>query len=70
MKKAIPAIILAICVAGLCSCSKQCYCKASVNGNEVKGNTYFLEDGKKCSDYSYSGTWVNQTVEYSCSDTM
>lgn len=70
MKKATLAIILAICIAGLCSCSKQCYCKASVNGKEVQGNTYFLEDGKKCSDYSYSGFWAGQTVGYSCADTM
>ena len=70
MKKALLAILLLACIAGLSSCSKQCYCKASVNGKEVKGNTYFLENGKKCSDYSYSGYWGNSTVEYSCSDTM
>ena len=70
MKKVLLALVLAACVAGLSSCSKQCYCKASVNGKEVKGNTYFLEDGKKCSDYSYQGIWLNNTVEYSCSDTM
>ncbi|MBO6069337.1 MAG: hypothetical protein J6P50_09075 [Bacteroidales bacterium] len=70
MKKVILAIILAFCVVGLSSCSKQCYCKATVDGNVAKGNTYFLEDGKKCSDYNYTGVWMSKTVEYTCSDTM
>ena len=70
MKKVLFAILVLACVAGLSSCSKQCYCKASVDGKEVKGNTYFLEDGKKCSDYSYAGTWAGVAVEYSCADTM
>ncbi|MBP5301946.1 MAG: hypothetical protein J6Y88_01710 [Bacteroidales bacterium] len=70
MKKVILALVLAACVAGLSSCSKQCYCKASLDGKEVKGNTYFLEDGKKCSDYSYKGVWGNTSVQYECSDTM
>ncbi|MBP5303020.1 MAG: hypothetical protein J6Y88_07240 [Bacteroidales bacterium] len=70
MKKILLAIVLVLCLAGLSSCSKQCYCKASVNGKEVQGNTYFLEDGKKCSDYNYHGTWANVAVDYSCKDTM
>ena len=70
MKKVILALVLAACVAGLSSCSKQCYCKATVDGKEVKGNTYFLEDGKKCSDYSYKGVWGSTSVDYNCSDTM
>ncbi|MBR0534368.1 MAG: hypothetical protein IJK19_06780 [Bacteroidales bacterium] len=70
MKKVILALVLAACVAGLSSCSKQCYCKASLDGKEVKGNTYFLEDGKKCSDYNYKGIWGSVPVDYSCADTM
>ncbi|MBR3030879.1 MAG: hypothetical protein IKH93_07015 [Bacteroidales bacterium] len=70
MKKVILALLLAVCVAGLSSCSKQCYCKASVNGKAVKGNTYFLEEGKKCSDYNYKGVWETTAVEYTCADTM
>ena len=70
MKKVYLALILAACVAGLSSCSKQCYCKATVDGAEVQGNTYFLEEGKKCSDYSYRGVWKAAQVEYTCSDKM
>jgi hypothetical protein len=70
MKKVLLALVLAACVVGLSSCSKQCYCKASVDGKEVKGNTYFLDTGKKCSDYNYQGVWLSTPVEYSCADTM
>lgn len=70
MKKVLLALVLVACVAGLSSCSKKCFCTASVDGKEVKGNTYFLDTGKKCSDYNYTGVWVGAQVEYKCHDTM
>ena len=66
MKKILFAIVVLACVVCLSSCSKKCYCKAMVNGEEKIGSTVTLDKGKKCSDYNYKATLLGETVEYKC----
>jgi len=66
MKKILFAILVFACVAGLSSCSKKCYCKATLNGEELVGSTVTMDEGKKCSDYNYRTTILGESVEYKC----
>ena len=66
MKKVLFAIVVLACVVCLSSCSKKCYCKATINGEEVVGSTVTKDNGKKCSDYNYRASLAGQTVEYKC----
>ena len=66
MKKVLFAILVLACIAGMSSCSKKCYCKATLNGEELAGSTVTLENGKKCSDYNYKTTILGETVQYKC----
>ena len=67
MKKVLFAILVLACIAGLSSCSKKCYCKAALNGEEIAGKTVENDSGKPCNTYNYRATVLGQTVEYKCS---
>ena len=66
MKKVLFAILVLACVAGLSSCSKKCYCSATVNGEEIAGSTVTNDSGKSCSEYNYKATILGETVQYKC----
>ena len=52
------------------SCSKKCYCKATLNGEELAGKTVENDSGKACSSYNYRANVLGQTVEYKCSPSL
>lgn len=54
MKKILFAIVLVSGIICASSCSKECSCKAIVNGETVYETSITKEDGKKCSDYATS----------------
>lgn len=66
MKKAIFALLVLACIAGLSSCTKKCYCKATLNGEELAGKTIDNDSGKSCSTYNYKANVLGQTVEFKC----
>ncbi|MBO7371695.1 MAG: hypothetical protein IKN88_04165 [Bacteroidales bacterium] len=66
MKKAIFALLVLACIAGMTSCTKKCYCKATLNGEELAGKTIDNDSGKACSTYNYKATVLGQAVEFKC----
>ena len=70
MKKVLFAILVLACIAGMSSCSKKCYCKATLNGEELAGKTVENDSGKACSSYNYRANVLGQTVEYKCSPSL
>ena len=66
MKKAIFALLVLACIAGMTSCTKKCYCKATLNGEELAGKTIDNDSGKACSTDNYKATVLGQAVEFKC----
>lgn len=66
MKKIITALVIIAGIFTLSSCSKSCYCKAVVNGEEILGKIFDNEDSRPCSDYNYYDSVLGQTTEYRC----
>ena len=68
MKKVLFTLMIAAGVFTLASCSKNCNCSASYNGEVVFEETLEMEDGDKCSDFNrkVSIPAINVSVETKC----
>ena len=68
MKKVLFTLMVAAGIFTLASCSKNCECSASYNGEVVYEESIQIEDGDKCSDFNkkVSVPVINVTVETKC----
>ena len=68
MKKVLFTLILAAGIFTMASCSKNCNCSATYNGEVVYEESIEMEDGDKCSDFNkkVSVPIINVSVETKC----
>lgn len=70
MKKVLFTCIVLGSMFAMTSCSKECVCTVTVNGEVITETTVQLEDGQKCTDSKVGGSLLGNSGEVKCAEKL